>query len=88
LAKSGYFAFAESLALSLGAKTNVRLAKIELKKMCGGENKKYRRFGNECRLTRCSFEIWSVRWSTLKMVCLCLNVQFLVVLFNSCTIVS
>jgi len=26
----------------------VRLAKIELKKMCGGENKKYRSVGNEC----------------------------------------
>jgi hypothetical protein len=25
--------------------------KIELKKMCGGENKKYRRVGNECRLS-------------------------------------
>ena len=31
--------------------------KIELKKMCGGENKKYRRVGNECRLTRCPLEI-------------------------------
>ena len=58
---------------------NVRLAKIELKKMCGGENKKYRRVGNECRLTRCSFEIWSVCWSPVKMVCFCINVQFLVV---------
>ncbi len=36
----------------------VRLSKIELKKMCGGENKKYRSKGNECRLTRCPFEIW------------------------------
>ena len=42
--------------------------KIELKKMCGGENKKYRRVGNECRLTRCTFEIWSVCWSPVKMV--------------------
>ena len=50
---------------------NVRLAKIELKKMCGGENKKYRRVGNECRLTRCPFEIWSVCWSPVKMVSLC-----------------
>ena len=56
--------------------------KIELKKMCGGENKKYRRVGNECRLTRCPFEIWSVCWSpVVKMVCPCINVQFLVVCF-------
>jgi len=41
----------------------VRLAKIELKKMCGGENKKYRRVGNECRLSCCPFVIW--------FVCLC-----------------
>ena len=57
----------------------VEQAKIELKKMCGGENKKYRRVGNECRLTRCPFVIWSVCWSPVKMVCLCVNVQFLVV---------
>ena len=57
----------------------VRLAEIELKKMCGGENKKYRRVGNECRLTRCPLEIWSVCWSPVKMVCPCVNVQFLVV---------
>jgi hypothetical protein len=66
----GSFAFAEGLALCVGAKANVpnvRLAKIELKKMCGGENKKYRRVGNECRLTRCSFEIWSVCWSPVKI---------------------
>ena len=66
----------------VGAKPNlplVRLTKIELKKMCGGKNKKYRRFGNECRLTRCPFEIWSVCWSPVKMVCLYINVQFLVV---------
>jgi len=54
------------------------MAKIELKKMCGGENKKYRRVGNECRLTRCPFEIWSVCWSSVKMVW-CIIVQFLVV---------
>ncbi|MCX6319711.1 MAG: hypothetical protein NTW29_20700 [Bacteroidetes bacterium] len=75
-------AFAEGLACALGAKANVpfvRLAKIELKKMCGGENKKYRRVGNECRLTRCPFEIWSVCWSLVEMVCFCVNVQFLVV---------
>ena len=82
LAKNGSLAFAEGLACALGAKANVpfvRLAKIELKKMCGGENKKYRRVGNECRLTRCPFEIWSVCWSLVEMVCFCVNVQFLVV---------
>jgi hypothetical protein len=76
----GSFAFAEALAFCVGAKANVRLAKIELKKMCGGENKKYRRVGKECRLTRCTFEIWSVCfWSPVKMVFLCFNVQILVV---------
>jgi len=82
LAKNGSLAFAEGLACALGAKANVpfvRLAKIELKKMCCGENKKYRRVGNECRLTRCPFEIWSVCWSLVEMVCFCVNVQFLVV---------
>ena len=60
LAKSGSFGFAEGLTLCVGAKPNVplvRLAKIELKKMCGGENKKYRRVGSECRLSCCPFEI-------------------------------
>jgi hypothetical protein len=73
----GSFAFAEALALCVGAKANVpnvRLAKIELKKMCGWGNKKYRRVGNECRITRCPFEIWSVCWSPVKMVYLCFNV--------------
>ncbi len=70
----GSFAFTEALALCVGAKANVRLAKTELKKMGGGENKKYRRVGNECRLTRCPFEIWSVCWSPVKMVCLCFTV--------------
>ena len=37
--------------------------------MCGGENKKYSSVGNECRLTRCPFSIWSVcRLSPVKMV--------------------
>ena len=54
--------------------------KIELKKMCGGENKKYRRVGNECRLTRCPFLIsFLCSWSLVKMVCSYVNVQFLVV---------
>jgi len=75
--RNGSLAFAEGLAWAVGAKANVPFAsrhKIELKKMCGGENKKYRRVGNECRLTRCPFEIWSVCWSPVKMVCLCFNV--------------
>ena len=47
---------------------NVRLAKIELKKMCGGEKRKYRRAGNKCGFTRCPFTIWSVcLWSPVKM---------------------
>jgi len=82
LARIGSFGFAEGSALCVGAKPNVplvRLAEIELKKMCGGKNKKYRRVGNECRLTRCPVEIWSACWSLVKMVCLCINVQFLVV---------
>jgi len=46
----------------------MRLAKMELKKMCVGGNEKYRRFGNECWLTCCPFEIWSVCWPPVKMV--------------------
>jgi len=56
----GSFCFAFCVGFWAGAKQNVpnvRLAKIELKKMCVGENKKYRRVGNECRLTRCPLEI-------------------------------
>jgi len=85
----GSFAFAEGSALCVGAKANVpnvRLVKIELKKMCGGENKKYRRVGNECRLTCCPFDIWSVCWSPVKMVCLCFKVQLLIVCL-CCTVV-
>jgi hypothetical protein len=47
------FAFAVVSALCFGAKANalfVRLVKIEIIKMSGGENNKYRRVGNECRL--------------------------------------
>ncbi|MCO5254152.1 MAG: hypothetical protein M9892_07315 [Bacteroidetes bacterium] len=75
------FAFADGLACAVGAKANEPFAgrhKIELKKMCGWENKKYRRVGNEClpvrqtgRITRCPFEIWYVCWSPVKMVCPC-----------------
>jgi len=72
--KNGSLVFAEGLACAVGEKANVPFAgwhKIELKKMCGRENKKYTRFGNECRLSCCPFEIWSVCWSPVKMVCLC-----------------
>jgi hypothetical protein len=82
LEKNGSLGFPEGLACVIRAKTNVpfvRLAKIELKKMCDGGNKKYRRVGNECRLTRCPFGIWSVCWSLVQMVCFCINIQFLVV---------
>ena len=68
-AKNGSFGFAKGW-LVYRAKPNVpfvRLAKIELKKMCGGENKKYRRVGNECRLSCCPVEIWSVCWSPVKI---------------------
>jgi hypothetical protein len=67
----GSFAFAEGLALcgeAIANVPNVRLAKIEFKKMCGGENKKYRRVGNECRLSCCPIAIWSVcRLSPVKL---------------------
>jgi hypothetical protein len=67
--KNGSFGFAKG-RLVCRAKPNVpfvRLAKIELKKMCGGENKKYRRVGNECRFSCCPVEIWSVCWSPVKI---------------------
>jgi hypothetical protein len=63
LAKNGSFGFACVSPCVVGAKPNVpfvRLAKIELKKMCSGENKKYRRVGNECRLSCGLVAIWSV----------------------------
>jgi hypothetical protein len=69
LAKNGSFGFAKG-RLVCRAKPNVPFvgqAKIELKKMCGGENKKYRRVGNECRLSCCPVEIWSVCWSPVKI---------------------
>jgi hypothetical protein len=70
--KNGSLAFAEGLACVLGAKANVPFAgwhKIELKKMCGGENKKYRRVSNECGLTRCPIVISLLcLWSPVKMV--------------------
>jgi hypothetical protein len=70
--KNGSLAFAEDLACAVGAKANVPFAgwhKMELKKMCGGENKKYRRVGNECRLTRCPFVVsFLCLFSPVKMV--------------------
>ena len=70
LAKNGSFGFAKGW-LVCRAKPNVpfvRLAKIELKKSAVEKNKKYRRVGKECRLTRCPFMIWSVCWSLVKLV--------------------
>jgi len=70
----------EGLACAVGAKANVPFAcrhKIELKKMCGGENKKYRRVGNECRLTRCPFVIsFLCLWSPVKWFVLVLMFNF------------
>jgi len=42
----------------------------------------FRRVGPDShrdRLTRCPLEIWSVCWLPVKMVCPCVNVQFIVV---------
>ena len=81
MAKKWLFWFCEGSALCVGAKPNVplvRLAKIVFKK-CGREKNKKLCVGNEFRLTRCPIEIWSVCWSPVKMVCPCVNVQFLVV---------
>jgi hypothetical protein len=59
-----------------GARESLRL--FELKKMCGGENKKYRRVGNECRLTRCPFVVlFLCLWSPVKMVYFfCFSVRY------------
>jgi hypothetical protein len=70
LVKSGSFAFIEGSALIVVAKANVplvRLAKIELKKMCVGKYEKYRRVGKECRLSCCPVEIWTLCWSPVKI---------------------
>ena len=83
LAETALWILPKGWLCAVGAKANVPFAgrhKIELKKMCGGENKKYRRVGNECRLTRCPFLIsFLCPWSPVKMVCSYVNVQFLVV---------
>jgi hypothetical protein len=71
LAETALWLLPEGLACAIGAKPNVpfvRLAKIELKKMCGGENKKYRRVGKVCRLSCCPVAIWSLcRWLPVKI---------------------
>lgn len=73
--KNGSLDFARVSACAVGAKANVPFAgrhKIELKKMCDGENKKYRSVDNECRLTRCPFVISFVcLCPPVKMVCFC-----------------
>jgi hypothetical protein len=48
-----------------GARESLRL--FVLKNVRRGKNKKHR-VGNECRLTRCPFVIWSVCCSLVKMV--------------------
>ncbi len=56
---------------TVGVKANVPFVgwqKIELKKSAVGKNKKYRKVGNECRLTRCLFAIWSLCiWSPVNV---------------------
>jgi len=79
--KIGSLVFAEGLALRVGAKANVPMRagrKLFLKNV-GGKKIKKQRVGKECRLTRCPLEIWSVCCSPVKMVCPCINVQFIVV---------
>lgn len=53
--------------------------KIELKKMCGGKNKKYNRVGNECRITRCPVALWSVCVLSPVNSFKCVSVQCLLV---------
>ena len=70
LVKNGSFGFAKG-RLVCRAKPNVpfvRLAKIELKKMCGWENKKYRRVGNEWWFSCCPVAVWSLcLWLPVKI---------------------
>jgi hypothetical protein len=72
LAKNGSFAFAEGLALSVGANANVPFVRLaeNFKIFCAMEKKiKHRRVGKECRLTRCPNVVSSLcRWSPVKMV--------------------
>jgi hypothetical protein len=92
------FGFAKGRLCAVGAKANVPFAgrsKIELKKMCVGENKKYRRDGNECRLTRCPFVVsFLCPCSPVKMVyfflflvgCLLLSCRPLRLLVTFCSL--
>ena len=48
-----------------GARESLRLFVF---KKCGWEKNKKHRVGNECRLTRCPFVIWSVCCPIVKMV--------------------
>jgi len=70
--------FFSALGSCVGKKMKVcfeRWQKIELKKLSGEKNKKYRRVGKECPLTRCPVAIWSVcLWSPVKMVYFFLSV--------------
>jgi hypothetical protein len=91
LAETALWILPQGWLSAVGAKANVPFAvrhKIELKKMCGGENKKYRRVGNECRLTRCPYVIsFLCPWSPVKMVYFFLVYAsrfVLVVLFYAC----
>jgi hypothetical protein len=86
--KNGSLDFACVSACAVGAKANVPFAgwhKIELKKMCGVENKKYRRVGNECRLSCCPFIIWFLY--LCPPVKICVSVYVYNRLFGRCCVV-
>ncbi len=72
LAKNGSFAFAEGLALSVGANANVPFVRLpkNFKIFCAvGKKIKHRRVGKECRLARCPNVVsFLCRWSPVKMV--------------------
>lgn len=79
LERSGSFGFLVLGCVSAKNKSAIcGLTEIIFKK-CGLRKNTKNRVGNECRLTRCLIEIWSVCCPTVKMVCPCVNVQFLVV---------
>ena len=87
--KKWLFWFCEGLACVSG-KTKCAICGLAMnfKIFCAmGKKIKHRRVGNECRLTRCPFSIWSVCWSPVKMVCPCVNVHFLVVRVIGCCVV-
>ena len=81
LAETALWILPKGWLCAVGAKANVPFAgrhKIELKKMCGGENKKYRRVGNECRLTLCPLSLnFLCPCSPVKMVYFfCFSVRY------------